>query len=121
MGAVRLQRYRETIAATAACFGVGVLDLERGGAERFHIIEHRARHELQRRAVDQHGGIGGAEALVVILAALHEIEMILEARATATLDRHAQTGAFRLGGEQVCDTRRSAGRNGERSFHTMEI
>src|SRR3546814_15917587 len=80
------------LAATAAAgrLGVGVADGELRAVQAFDVVDRRAHQVLQAQRIDQQNHAIGVDGQVVLALLLVELEAVLEARAAATLDVHAQ-------------------------------
>ena len=118
----RLQRHAETIAAAAAAFGVGVLDLERGGTERLDIIQRGTQHKRQRYGVHHHRGRLATDADILRPERGRiERKRILKARTAAPIHRDAQIRARRLRRQQMRHPRFRRRADMERFAHARNV
>ncbi len=94
----------ERRATAAGGDDVGVVDLEAGALQAFHVIDLGAEDELHADLVDDHRDPIDFEDVVVVLGPV-EGKRVLEARATTAADGDPQglTLGVRLAGEQLGD------------------
>src|SRR6185437_10859790 len=111
------QSRRERTAAPTRRLRVGIVDYELRAGKLFDVIHFRTFEVLHAQRIDQQLDTAAVEHEVVVCARLVETETILETRAAAALDEHAQLdrGLAFFGNQFAHACERSIG-NPERGF-----
>ena len=95
-GDLFLLRHAEGGAAAAGRDDVRVLDLEAGALQALDVVDDRAPHVREARAVDEHAEAVVLEDLVAVALGV-ERERVLEAGAAAAAHADAQAGGLHVG------------------------